>query len=195
MHEALPDSHQDTNAKTFFGFWLYLMTDCVMFATIFATYAVLSGSTAGGPSGKELFHLPFVLTETLILLAGSFTCGLAMLPEHFEKKNQMLGWFALTFVLGLAFLAFEGAEFSRLIEAGYGWQKSAFLSAYFTLIGTHGLHLLIGLLWMIVLLVPVIRRGPAAVSFRRLTCLRLFWHFLYLIWIFTFTFVYLIGVK
>jgi cytochrome o ubiquinol oxidase subunit 3 len=195
MHEALPDSHQDTNAKTFFGFWLYLMTDCVMFATFFATYAVLSGGTAGGPSAKDLFHLPFVLTETLVLLTSSFTCGLAMLPDHFERKYQMLGWFALTFLLGLLFLWMEGAEFSRLIQEGNGWQRSAFLTAYFTLIGTHGLHMVVGLLWMIVLLIPVWRHGLNPVSFRRLTCLRLFWHFLYLIWIFTFTFVYLTGVK
>lgn len=181
-------------SKLTFGFWVYLMTDCVLFASLFAAYAVLQHSTAGGPSGKELFSLPFVFTETLILLTSSYTTGLGMLAVHQLDKRRVMMWFSLTFLLGIAFLTMELSEFSKLAADGTGWQRSAFLSAFFTLVGTHGLHIATGLLWMSVLGVQLIRRGLTQGLVSRLTLLSLFWHFLDLIWIFIFTIVYLMGV-
>ncbi len=183
-----------TNSKTLFGFWVYLMTDCILFATLFATYAVLHNNTYGGPGGRELFDLPFVLAETLILLTSSFTCGLALLATRRGAKTQVLVWFAVTFLLGATFLTLELHEFSQLVQDGFSWQRSAFLSSFFTLVGTHGLHITIGLLWMAVLLGQVIRQGFKPGTVRRLTMLSMFWHFLDIVWIFIFTIVYLLGV-
>lgn len=183
----------DQSAKTFFGFWVYLMTDCVLFASLFATYAVLHNNTFGGPSGKELFSLPFVLTETLILLTSSFTCGLAMLAAHRLDRKMVLIWFAVTFALGVAFLGMELSEFHHLAAEGNSWRRSGFLSSFFTLVGTHGLHIATGLLWMGIMMVKVTRQGLSAPSIRRLTLLSMFWHFLDIIWIFIFTIVYLVG--
>lgn len=195
MSESYPDTHQDTYSKTLFGFWVYLMTDCMLFGTLFATYLVLHTHTFGGPSGKDLFDLRYVLGETLFLLTSSFASGIAMLPMYHHKVKQMIGWFALAFLLGAAFVAMEVSEFFHLVQDGHGWNKSAFLSSYFTLVGTHGLHVSLGLIWMVVLLVPLWRHGMTPVSFKRLSCLRLFWHFLDVVWIFIFTIVYLMGVK
>jgi len=185
-------THHD-DSKTLFGFWVYLMTDCILFATLFATYAVLHNSTFGGPGAKELFSMPFVLTETLILLTSSFTAGLAMLAAHRLNKNQVLFWFGVTFLLGVAFLTMELTEFSKLAHEGNSWQRSGFLSAFFTLVGTHGLHITTGLLWMGTLMTQVTRQGLVPPVVRRLTMLSLFWHFLDIIWIFIFTIVYLMG--
>lgn len=179
--------------RTIFGFWVYLMTDCVLFATLFATYAVLHTSTFGGPSARELFTLPFALTETLILLTSSFTCGLFMLAAHLGNKNKVLLWMGITFLLGLSFLTMEGAEFTRLVREGNSWQRSAFLSSFFTLVGTHGLHIATGLLWMVVVAAQLLGRGLKLSVLRRLTCLSMFWHFLDVVWIFIFTIVYLMG--
>jgi len=181
-------------SKTIFGFWVYLMTDCVLFASLFATFAVLRNNTYGGPSGEELFSLPFVLTETLILLTSSFTCGLAILAARRGNKAQVMQWFGVTFLLGLAFLALELNEFSHLVVDGHSWRESAFLSSFFTLVGTHGFHITIGLTWMATMLGVVSRRGLTEVNVRRLVCLSLFWHFLDIIWIFIFSIVYLMGV-
>lgn len=180
-------------SKTLLGFWVYLMTDCILFATLFATYAVLQGNIFGGPGAAELFSLPFVLVETLILLTSSFTAGLALLAAHRGDKNQVMAWFGLTFALGVAFLAMEITEFANLVRDGHGWQSSAFLSAFFTLVGTHGLHIATGLLWMAVLLRQILRQGLTSATVRRVTMLSLFWHFLDVIWIFIFTIVYLMG--
>ncbi len=185
---------EETYSKTIFGFWSYLMTDCILFGTLFATFVVLHNNTYGGPSGKELFSLPFALTETLILLTSSFTCTLSKLAGLRNDKNKVIAWFGVTFLLGLAFITMELNEFSHLVQDGNGWQRSAFLSAFFTLVGTHGLHISLGLLWMIILLIPVFRHGLTPVSIKRLTCLRMFWHFLDIVWIFIFTIVYLMGV-
>ncbi len=179
--------------KTLFGFWVYLMTDIVLFATLFATFLVLRDSTAGGPSGEELFSMPFVLAETLILLTSSFTAGLAMLAAHNKDRAKTLGWFGLTFVLGFMFLSLELSEFYNLVHEGYGWGASAFMSAFFTLVGTHGLHITFGLIWMSTLMFKLYRSGFAGNSLKRLTMLSLFWHFLDIIWIFIFTIVYLMG--
>ncbi len=187
------DTPLDGNAKTLFGFWLYLMTDCVLFASLFATYAVLHNNTFGGPSGQELFSLPFVLTETLILLTSSFTCGLAMLATHRQDRNMVMVWLAITFALGVAFLGMELSEFRHLAAEGNSWRRSGFLSSFFTLVGTHGLHIATGLLWMCIMFVKLGRRGLNTATIRRLTLLSMFWHFLDIIWIFIFTIVYLLG--
>lgn len=175
------------------GFWIYIMTDCVLFATLFATFAVLRNNTDGGASGHELFSMPFVLLETMILLTSSFICGLAMLAAQANKKRATLALFALTALLGLSFLGLEIHEFSQLAAEGNSWQRSGFLSAFFTLVGTHGLHITVGLLWIGVMLVKVVRQGLTSSHIRRLGLLSMFWHFLDIVWIFIFTFVYLFG--
>lgn len=189
---GMPEA-EDTDGKTIFGFWVYLMTDCVLFASLFATYAVLHNNTFGGPSGSQLFSLPFVLTETLILLTSSFTCGLGVLSAYNGHKDRVLAWFSATFLLGASFLAMELTEFSHLVHDGNSWTRSGFLSSFFTLVGTHGLHITIGLLWMAVMMLKVLRRGLNRSTIKRLTLLSLFWHFLDIIWIFIFTIVYLLG--
>lgn len=186
-------NHSETSDKTIFGFWVYLMTDLLMFAVLFATFAVLRNNTFGGPSAQELASLPFVLIETLILLTSSFTCGLAMLAINRIDKNQVIAWFSITFLLGLSFLTMEISEFSKLIAEGQGPAASASLSSFFTLVGTHGLHIAAGLLWMIVSIAMVLSRGLTPFVTSKLTRLSLFWHFLDIVWIFIFTFVYLIG--
>jgi len=179
--------------KTFLGFWIYLMTDCVLFATLFAAYAVLRGNTFGGPGAVQLFSLPYVLTETLILLTSSFAAGLATLAAYRGDRNRALGLLAVTFALGLAFLTMELSEFSNFVSDGNSWQRSGFLSAFFTLVGTHGLHITAGLVWMGTLGTQISRGGLTPGRLRRLTLLSLFWHFLDIIWIFIFTIVYLMG--
>ena len=186
--------HHDADDKILFGFWVYLMTDLIMFAALFATYAVLHGNTFGGPTGRELFNLPFALTETLILLTSSFTCGLGLLFARQGDTKKTIASFAVTFLLGIAFLAMEFSEFSHLISEGNSFQRSAFLSSFFTLVGTHGLHITAGLLWMGMLLIYILRRGLTNSAVRKLTLLSLFWHFLDIVWIFIFTIVYLMGV-
>jgi cytochrome o ubiquinol oxidase subunit 3 len=183
--------HQD---KMMFGFWVYLMTDLIMFAALFATYAVLSGNTFGGPAGNTLFNLNSALMETLILLTSSFTCGLAMLAANHGKKNQTLAWLGVTFMLGITFLSLELTEFSGFIASGNSWTRSAFLSSFFALVGTHGLHIAIGSLWMIVMMYMIWSRGLTPFTTSKLNRLALFWHFLDLVWIFIFTIVYLMGV-
>lgn len=175
------------------GFWVYLMTDCVLFATLFATFAVLRTATAGGPSGADIFDLQFVLIETMLLLTSSFTVGLAVLGAERGLKKQAIAWLVVTFLLGAGFLAMELYEFRELILEGHGWQQSAFLSSYFVLVGTHGLHIAVGLLWMAVVIFRLLQRNFKETDIRRLSLLGLFWHFLDIIWIFIFSFVYLIG--
>ncbi len=180
--------------KTIFGFWVYIMTDCVLFATLFATYAVLRNSTAGGPSSHDLFNMPYVLVETLLLLTSSFTCGLALLAARTQKLKQVSVWLSITFLLGLSFITMELTEFAHLAAEGNSWNASAFLSAFFTLVGTHGLHISIGLLWMLVMGAFLLRRGLNEHSTRRLELFSIFWHFLDIVWVFIFTIVYLMGV-
>lgn len=184
---------ENTN-KTLFGFWLYLMTDCVLFAALFACYAVLHNNTFGGPSGKDLFSMPYILVETILLLTSSFTCGIAMLAARNNQKKIVIYALAATFTLGLSFLAMELYEFRQLVIDGHSWRQSAFLSSYFTLVGTHGLHITIGLFWMIVVGLQVYKKGLKEFTVKRIGLLSLFWHFLDIIWIFIFTVVYLMGV-
>lgn len=186
-------TEQIADDRTLFGFWVYIMTDCVLFASLFATYAVLHTSTFGGPGAKQLFDLHNVLAETLILLTSSFTCGLAMLAVHRRDKRQALLWLLVTFALGVAFLTLELTEFHHLIAEGDSWRRSGFLSAFFTLVSTHGLHITIGLLWMLAMMAKVALHGFTRATVRRLTMLSLFWHFLDVVWIFIFTIVYMMG--
>ncbi len=186
--------HDAAESKTLLGFWVYLMTDCVLFASLFATFAVLRNNSFGGPTGNELFSLPFVLTETLVLLTSSYTAGLGLLAARRRDKNQVLFWFGLTMLLGIFFLTMELTEFHKLAMEGNSWRRSGFLSSFFTLVGTHGLHIMAGLIWMAVMLFKTARNGLTQSAVKRLTMLSMFWHFLDIIWIFIFTIVYLIGV-
>ncbi len=189
-----PDPHQDTFSKTSLGFWIYMMTDCLLFMTLFCTYAVLHEGTFGGPSSKDLFDLSTAFKETIILLVSSVTCGLSVLASVNSKKNQVIFWLAITGILGAVFVAIELLEFSQLVNEGHLWSESAFLSSFFTLVGTHGLHISVGLLWIAVMIGQVFIKGITVITFRRLVLFSMFWHFLDLIWIFIFTFVYLMGV-
>ena len=186
-------AHHDTGGNTVFGFWLYLMTDCILFACVFATYAVLVNHTAGGPSGKDIFELPYVLGETALLLVSSCTYGFAMIAAHRGFKGQTLAWLAATFVLGAGFIGMEINEFHHLIAEGFGPDKSAFLSSFFTLVGMHGLHVTAGLVWMVIMMLQVSKRSLTNRNNTRLMCLSLFWHFLDIVWICVFTIVYLMG--
>jgi len=192
LHTHRLEKNEKADETLIFGFWVYLMTDCVLFAGLFATFVILRGFAH--VSGSELFSLPYVLTETIILLTSSFTCGLAILAAYRDNKRQVLSWLLATFLLGASFLGMELTEFARMFGEGHGWNTSAFLSSYFTLVGTHGLHITLGLLWMAVMTALIIKRGPGSVTLRRLVCLSLFWHFLDIVWIFIFTIVYLMGV-
>jgi len=185
--------HEQSNDKVAFGFWLYLMTDLIMFAVLFASFAVLRNNTFGGPKGSDIFDLPFVLIETLILLTSSFTCGLGMIAARQNKRSQVLAFFGVTFLLGLSFLGMELYEFNHLIAEGFDWQKSAFLSSFFTLVGTHGLHITGGLIWLGILLTYTIKKGLTDNVVRKFMLMSVFWHFLDIVWIFIFTIVYLFG--
>lgn len=191
---SVPDPHQDTFSKNVLGFWIYLMTDCLVFGTLFVTYAVLHNNTFGGPSSKDIFRLDTAFAETMILLVSSVTCGLAVLASLKNKKKAVIAWLAATVVLGASFLALELHEFAQLIQEGNSFKRSAFLSSFFTLVGTHGAHITTGLLWAIVMIGQIAYQGVVINTFRRLVIFSLFWHFLDLIWIFIFTFVYLMGV-
>jgi cytochrome o ubiquinol oxidase subunit 3 len=185
--------HEDTT--TVFGFWLYIMTDCIIFAALFGVFAVMRDQFSGGPTARELFELPGVALETAILLVSSITYGFAMLAAHAGVMGRFRAWMALTFLLGVAFIVMEMREFSHLIRIGAGPDRSAFLSSFFTLVGTHGLHVTVGLLWMAVLMVQSFGHTRfSAKAITRLSCLSLFWHFLDIIWVCVFSFVYLMSV-
>lgn len=185
--------HHDTSHNTVFGFWLYLMTDCLLFASFFATYAVLFMNTAGGVSGKDIFELDFVAVETAVLLISSITFGFAMLTAQGQKKALTLIWLFVTFCLGVVFISMEVYEFNHLIAHGNGPQQSAFLTSFFSLVGLHGLHVTAGLIWMTIMMIEVAFRGLGKPTITRLSCLSLFWHFLDVVWICVFTVVYLMG--
>lgn len=193
QHPVNHHHDQGVDNTDVFGFWIYLMSDCALFGALFATYAVLHNNTFGGPDAKELFSLRFVLIETLLLLSSSFTFGLVTLAMHKLNKAQVLFWLAITFILGCGFVWMEISEFSTLFSEGNGWNRSGFLSAFFTLVGTHGLHVSIGLLWMLMLSIQISISGFTGLNLRKLVTLGLFWHFLDIVWIFVFSIVYLLG--
>jgi cytochrome o ubiquinol oxidase subunit 3 len=176
-----------------YGFWIFILSDIVMFSGLFAAYAVLAGSTAGGPTGRELFDLRNVFIETMCLLFSSYTCGLGALSAERRQPARFLIFAALTFVLGAAFLFIEASEFAGMVEKGAGPSRSGFLSAFFTLVGTHGVHVTSGLIWLIYLVAQVVVKGLRAAVLRRLLCWSLFWHALDIVWVGVFTLVYLMG--
>lgn len=189
----LTEEHHPQNG-TLLGFWIYLMSDCLIFAVLFATYGVLGRNYAGGPTGAELFDLPMVAVNTAMLLFSSITYGFAMIATQNGRVKETLGWLAVTGLFGCAFLGLELTEFAHLIREGAGPQRSAFLSSFFTLVGTHGLHVTCGVIWLVTLMTQVADRGLTETNRRRLMCLSLFWHFLDVVWIGVFSFVYLLGV-
>ncbi|SPB15666.1 cytochrome o ubiquinol oxidase subunit III [Caballeronia novacaledonica] len=186
------DHEHEHQPHSVFGFWAYLMTDCVLFASLFAAFAMYAMQTAGGPTGKDLFNLTDVAYETALLLTSSLSFGLAMIAAMRRKSGAALAWLFVTFVLGAGFLWLEVQEFTHLIAEGAGPQRSAFWSSFFTLVGTHGLHVTIGLIWLVVLAVQIASNPEMNErQVRRLACLSLFWHFLDIVWICVFSCVYL----
>ena len=178
-----------------YGFWIFLLSDIIMFSALFATYAVLSGQTAGGPSGRDLFELHRVGVQTLCLLFSSYTCGLAVLAIERRRVRAFYVSCALTFVLGATFLGLELSEFAGMIARGAGPSRSAFLSAFFSLVGLHGAHVTAGLLWMCFMVAQTAAKGPRDFVRRRLLCFSLFWHALDIIWVALMTLVYLMGAR
>jgi len=183
-----PEGH-----STMLGFWIYLMSDCLIFSILFACYAVLGGNYAAGPAPKDLFELPLVALNTAMLLISSITFGFAVLQMQQGKVRGTQIWLAVTALFGAAFLAIELYEFQHLIHIGATPQRSAFLSAFFTLVGTHGLHVTFGIVWLLTLMVQLSRHGLIPANKRRVMCLSMFWHFLDVVWIGVFTIVYLMG--
>ncbi len=177
-----------------YGFWIFLLSDIIMFSAFFAAYAVLSAQTAGGPSGKDLFNLTNVAIETACLLLSSFTCGLASIGARTKNSLWFYGAMTATFFLGAAFLGLEIREFAGLVARGAGPARSAFLSSFFTLVGCHGLHVTAGLLWLLTMMAQVLAKGYRPDIQRRILCFGLFWHTLDIIWVALFTVVYLLGV-
>ncbi len=178
-----------------YGFWIFLLSDIIMFSALFATYAVLNGQTAGGPSGRDLFELNNVAIETVCLLFSSYTCGLASVFMARRRLNAFYVFFALTFVLGAIFLSLEAHEFAGMVARGDGPTRSAFLSAFFALVGLHGVHVSVGLLWLVFNAAQVAAKGPRDFVLRRLHCFSLFWHALDIIWVAVMSLVYLMGVR
>ncbi len=179
---------------TLFGFWLYLLSDLMIFACLVAAYGVLGRSYAAGPSGADLFDLRLVAVNTAVLLLSSITYGFAMIAMQNRRRGATIAWLLATGALGAAFLGIELYEFAHMIHEGAGPQRSAFLSSFFALVGTHGLHVFFGIVWLLVLCVQVARSGLSRGNMRRIACLSMFWHFLDVVWIGVFTFVYLMGV-
>lgn len=180
--------------KATLGFWIYLMTDCLIFGSLFTTYIVLRHGTASGPTSKEIFDLGFVFIETVILLTSSFLCGLAIVALRQKQQKVALALLVATGLLGFAFLFMELTEFWHLVVDDASWRTSGFLTAFFVLVGTHGLHIFIGLIWLTVLIYLLSKRGITPHTVRKALLFSLFWHFLDVIWIFIFTIVYLMGV-
>ncbi|MFK4794728.1 cytochrome o ubiquinol oxidase subunit III [Sphingobium sp. ZW T5_29] len=187
------EPHHPEGSSTMLGFWMYLMSDCLIFACLFATYAVLGGNYAAGPGPQDLFDLPLVALNTAMLLFSSITYGFAMLAMEKNRVAATQGWLAITGLFGLAFLSIEMYEFAHLIHEGATPMRSGFLSAFFALVGTHGLHVTFGIIWLVTLMTQVAKKGLIPANQRRLMCLSMFWHFLDVVWIGVFTFVYLMG--
>ncbi len=185
--------HVDQEGLKILGFWIFLVTDVLLFATLFAAYSVLRTHTNGGFTAKE-FEIPTFVIETFILLISSFTSGLAVLSMHKNDKKGLISWLVVTIALGAVFVGLEISEFMRMVADGATITKSAFLTSFFSLVGTHGLHVSFGILWMIGLIVQLSKRGITAVTKRKVTIISLYWHFLDAVWIFIFTIVYLMGV-
>jgi cytochrome o ubiquinol oxidase subunit 3 len=193
LTDAVHEGPAPKRIVTGYGFWIFLLSDMVMFSCLFAAYAVLLGQTAGGPSGAQLFNLPNVAIETGCLLLSSFFCGMASIAAEERSHFWFQIWMAVTCVLGLAFLTIEFREFADLVARGAGPSRSAFLSAFFTLVGCHGLHVSVGILWLLTMMAQVFAKGFRADIMRRMLCFALFWHALDIIWVAVFSVVYLLG--
>jgi cytochrome o ubiquinol oxidase subunit III len=185
--------HVDQEGLKVLGFWIFLVTDCLLFATFFAAYAVLHTHTNGGFTPKE-FDVPGFIIETFVLLISSFTSGLAVLQMHKGNKKGLIGWLIITALLGATFVGLEIHEFTSMAAEGATISKSAFLTSFFSLVGTHGLHVTFGIFWMIGLILQLSRKGITSVTTRKISIISLYWHFLDAVWIFIFTVVYLMGV-
>jgi cytochrome o ubiquinol oxidase subunit 3 len=184
-----------TRTVVAYGFWIFILSDITMFSGLFAAYAVLSGRTAGGPTGSDLFNLRNVFIETMCLLVSSYTAGLGALSAERRQRDRFLVFAAFTFVLGAAFLYIEISEFAGMVGKGAGPSRSAFLSAFFTLVGMHGAHVTSGLLWLVYMVAQVVAKGLRPHVLRRLLCFSLFWHALDIIWVGLITLVYLMGAR
>lgn len=184
---------EESDAKSVFGFWIYIMSDCLIFASLFATYMVLHNNTYGGPSMKDIVSLPYILGETLFLLTSNFTFGLSILNLYKGNRGRVIFWLIATLILGGAFVFMEVREFVHLVAEGHSWQSSGFLTGFFTLVGTHGLHVSIGLFWIFLMIVQFSRLGITHPNSRKMVYLGMFWNFLDVVWIFVFTIVYLMG--
>ncbi len=185
--------HESKRIITGYGFWIFLLSDIVMFSAFFATYAVQVGATAGGPTGHDLFDLRNVAIETACLLVSSFTCGIATIGTQAKRRLWFYGGMTLTFIFGAIFLAFEISEFAGMVARDAGPTRSGFLSAFFTLVGCHGLHVSVGMLWLLTMMAQVFAKGFREDILRRVLCFSLFWHALDIIWVALFTVVYLMG--
>ncbi|OWK30902.1 cytochrome o ubiquinol oxidase subunit III [Sphingomonas mucosissima] len=194
FYQTEADHHDHSSGGTMLGFWIYLMSDALIFATLFATYGVLSTSYAGGPAPSQIFDLSLVALNTAMLLISSITCGMAMIAMEQGNVRGTQLWLAITGLFGAAFIGIELYEFAELIHEGATPMRSAFLSGFFTLVGTHGLHVFSGLIWIVVMVIQLGQRGLIIENRRRLMCLSMFWHLLDVVWIGVFTFVYLLGV-
>lgn len=193
ISESYPDEHHDVYSKTILGFWIWILTDVIFFGVLFATYAVLAKNTYGGPGPKDLFHMPYNLIQTMLMLTSSLTIGIGNAFVHRKMVGKSIFFYFLTFAIAVGFIAMQFNEFSSIVHAGYSWKTSAYLSAYFTLVGILIIHAIIGALWMLVLILPVCYHGLKSVSIKRLTCLKMFWQFVNIVWLFIFSFVYLVG--
>lgn len=193
-HQQAHDGHHDMEELRLMGFWIFLITDVILFGTLFATYMVLHQNTAGGPTAAEIFSMPGVIASTFILLTSSFTSGLAVLAMNGRNLKGLIGWLAVTALLGAAFIGLEITEFVHMVHEGATIGTSAFLSAFYVLVGTHGLHVSLGLVWMTAIMLQLRKRGITSVSRRKVNVISLYWHFLDAVWIFLFTIVYLMGV-
>jgi cytochrome o ubiquinol oxidase subunit 3 len=192
-HLVVDDHHHNSDATDIFGFWIYILSDCILFATIFAAFAVLRHSYYGNPDVLYATDISYVFKETLALLASSFTFGLGMIAMYRKNLESVIKWLGITFILGAIFIGMEVNEFVHLYHEGAGWQTSAAMSSFFTLVGTHGLHVTIGLLWIVAMMIQLSMFGINSITLRRMTYLGLFWAFLDIVWIFVFTIVYLMG--
>lgn len=191
--KVMAAQEHSVNDRTNLGFWIYIMTDCILFATLFATFAVLRNNTFGGPSGADIFSLSYVFIQTVLLLVSSLTIGLALLAAYRGNRALAIMWMVVTFALGAGFLVMELREFTHLYQESFSWRRSAFLSSYFALVGTHGLHITAGLIWIGTMIAQLYKKGTSPHVLRRVSMLSMFWHFLDIVWIFIFTVVYLMG--
>jgi cytochrome aa3-600 menaquinol oxidase subunit 3 len=194
VNTAMPLHYQtEQNRMNILGFWIFLGAEIILFATLFATYAVMDHRFAGGPTPKELFEMKGVMMETILLLTSSFTCGLAIYEMHQQNKKGLITWMIITLLLGAGFVALELSEFIHYVHVGASMQTSGFLSSFFVLLGTHGLHVTMGIGWAVMIMIQIALKGLTQVTARKMFIIGLYWHFLDVVWIFIFTFVYLKG--